>query len=381
MKKLRISAAVMALCLMSGVCLSGCKSSEYAATSETSLSDASQSDSGLTLPMDTGSGTGDSAATASDGTYMKMTFENNYDAAAIAEMNKTVKIHGMQFTTLDYNYYFAQEYVQLYTNGYGSIQMTAAGFLDMNSNLTETKTVKDYLGEQVIFDLQGEAFLLEYSQKNNLELDDEILQKIEDTFKETEETAAQYGMTLDEYLQAWYGPDATVDGMRSVLQRYELVTLAMKHYVEVYPFAEGETLLPVVYHVLFPTISLETGAKLSDEECAAAKQRAEDLQKSVTGLEDLQTKADAAVAGGEAAEARQYRVNLGQMVKPFEEWCFAEHNVGDCDIVETDYGYHVMYFVGKEEADESERSQIAYKQFQDEMDVAVASPEYAPEYS
>ncbi|MBP5185918.1 MAG: peptidylprolyl isomerase [Clostridiales bacterium] len=381
MKKLRISAAVMALCLVSGVCLSGCKSSEYAATSETSLSGASQSDSGLTLPMDTGSGTGDSAATASDGTYMKMTFENNYDAAAIAEMNKTVKIHGMQFTTLDYNYYFAQEYVQLYTNGYGSIQMTAAGFLDMNSNLTETKTVKDYLGEQVIFDLQGEAFLLEYAQKNNLELDDEILQKIEDTFKETEETAAQYGMTLDEYLQAWYGPDATVDGMRSVLQRYELVTLAMKHYVEVYPFAEGETLLPVVYHVLFPTISLETGEKLSDEECAAAKQRAEDLQKSVTGLEDLQTKADAAVAAGEAGEARQYRVNLGQMVKPFEEWCFAEHNVGDCDIVETDYGYHVMYFVGKEEADESERSQIAYKQFQDEMDEAVVSPDYAPEYS
>lgn len=381
MKKLRISAAVLALCLMSGVCLSGCKSSEYAASSATSSSGASQSDSGLTLPMDTGTGTVDPNGSADGTTLMKMTYDNNYDAAAIAEMNKTVKIHGMQFTTLDYNYYFANEYVQLMTTGWGSIPMTAAGFIDMNGDLTDSKKVKDYLGEQVIFDLQGEAFLLEYAQKNNLELSEETLSNIERSFTETEETAAQYGMTLDEYLQAWYGPDATVDGMRSVMQRYELVTLSMQHYVDVYPFAEGETLLPVVYHVLFPTISLETGAKLSDEECATAKQRAEDLKKSVTSLEDLKTKADAAVEAGEAGEARQYRVNLGQMVKPFEEWCFASHNVGDIDIVETDYGYHVMYFVGKEEADEEQKKQIAYKQFQAEMDEAVVSAEYAPEYS
>lgn len=36
----------------------------------------------------------------------------------------------------------------------------------------------------------------------------------------------------------------------------------------------------------------------------------------------------------------------GQMVKPFEEWCFdASRQSGDTGIVETDYGYHVMYFV------------------------------------
>ncbi|MBQ6270904.1 MAG: peptidylprolyl isomerase [Clostridiales bacterium] len=379
MKKLRISAAVMALCLMSGVCLSGCKSSEYAATSDTSVSGASQSDSGLTLPIDTGAGTPDGSST--DTTMMKMTYQNNYDAGAIAEMNKTVKIHGIQFTTLDYNYYFANEYVQLMTTSYGSLPMTAAGFIDMNGNLTEDKKVREYMGEQVIFDLQGEAFLLDYAQKNNLEVDEEILQKIEDTFKDTEQTAAGYGMTLDEYLQAWYGPEANVEGMRSVLQRYELINLSMKHYVEEYHFEEGETLLPTVYHVLFPTISLETGAKLSDEEVATAKQRAEDFRNSINGYEDMQTKAEAAISAGEAVEAREYTVQLGQMVKEFEEWCFAEHNVGDVDVVETKYGYHVIYFVGRQEADEKQRSEIAYKQFQAEMDEAVASEDYAPEFS
>ena len=36
----------------------------------------------------------------------------------------------------------------------------------------------------------------------------------------------------------------------------------------------------------------------------------------------------------------------GQMVKPFEDWCFeAGRQPGDTGIVQSDYGYHVMYFV------------------------------------
>ena len=39
-------------------------------------------------------------------------------------------------------------------------------------------------------------------------------------------------------------------------------------------------------------------------------------------------------------------VYIGQMVKPFEDWCFdSARKTGDTGIVETSYGYHVMYFV------------------------------------
>lgn len=38
----------------------------------------------------------------------------------------------------------------------------------------------------------------------------------------------------------------------------------------------------------------------------------------------------------------------GQMVTTFNDWCFDEsRQPGDTGIVETDYGYHIMYFVGK----------------------------------
>ena len=39
----------------------------------------------------------------------------------------------------------------------------------------------------------------------------------------------------------------------------------------------------------------------------------------------------------------------GQMVTAFEDWCYADHEVGETGIVETEYGYHVMYFCGNSE--------------------------------
>ncbi len=40
----------------------------------------------------------------------------------------------------------------------------------------------------------------------------------------------------------------------------------------------------------------------------------------------------------------------GQMVEPFEDWCFAEERkTGDVEIIETQFGYHIMYFVGDTE--------------------------------
>lgn len=40
----------------------------------------------------------------------------------------------------------------------------------------------------------------------------------------------------------------------------------------------------------------------------------------------------------------------GQMVSEFEDWCFdPSRQPGDTGIVQTSYGYHVMYFVGQSE--------------------------------
>ena len=43
-------------------------------------------------------------------------------------------------------------------------------------------------------------------------------------------------------------------------------------------------------------------------------------------------------------------IYMGQMVENFENWCFAEgRKAGDTGIVETEYGYHVMYYSSSDE--------------------------------
>ena len=54
-------------------------------------------------------------------------------------------------------------------------------------------------------------------------------------------------------------------------------------------------------------------------------------------------------ADSNAAEGGLYEnVYPGQMVEAFEDWCFdPDRKPGDTGIVETSYGFHVMYFVGE----------------------------------
>lgn len=43
------------------------------------------------------------------------------------------------------------------------------------------------------------------------------------------------------------------------------------------------------------------------------------------------------------------RISMGDMVEPIDEWVFDEsRKEGDCEIVKSDGGYHLLYYVGKD---------------------------------
>ena len=55
--------------------------------------------------------------------------------------------------------------------------------------------------------------------------------------------------------------------------------------------------------------------------------------------------------GSQSTGGLYTNIYKGQMVAPFQDWCFDESRVyGDTGLVKTDYGYHVMYFVSSEPA-------------------------------
>ena len=91
----------------------------------------------------------------------------------------------------------------------------------------------------------------------------------------------------------------------------------------------------------------------SDEAWAAAEQSANDTYerwKLNPTEENFATVAtDTTFDTGSAENGGLYEgVYPGQMVAEFEQWCFdTTRKPGDHEIIRTDYGYHIMYFVGE----------------------------------
>ena len=91
----------------------------------------------------------------------------------------------------------------------------------------------------------------------------------------------------------------------------------------------------------------------TDEAKEATREKAEDLLNQwKSGDATEESFAELANAnstdGGSNTNGGLYEnVYPGQMVDAFNDWCFdADRKAGDTGIVETTYGYHVMYFVG-----------------------------------
>lgn len=125
-----------------------------------------------------------------------------------------------------------------------------------------------------------------------------------------------------------------------------------------------ETKTVDVRHILVP-INAETTDEMTEEEIAAAKEEAkasalseaesiydewkngEATEESFAALAEEHSTDTGSNTNGGLYEA----VKSGDMVESFNDWIFDDtRKAGDTDIVETEYGYHIMYFVGDNDA-------------------------------
>ena len=108
-------------------------------------------------------------------------------------------------------------------------------------------------------------------------------------------------------------------------------------------------------HILFQTKDQSSGNDLSEEEIAKKKTQAEDVLKKFNEGDKTED-SFAALANeynedtGSSSNGGLYEhIYPGQMVTEFNDWVFdANRKAGD---VETDYGYHIIYFVAKDGKD------------------------------
>ena len=93
----------------------------------------------------------------------------------------------------------------------------------------------------------------------------------------------------------------------------------------------------------------------SEAEKNAAKQRADEIMAQFNATGKTETEFAALVEANTGDGGSKYNGGLyshvveGQMVEGFNEWIFdANRKAGDCEIVETEFGYHLIYFVEKD---------------------------------
>ena len=176
----------------------------------------------------------------------------------------------------------------------------------------------------------------------------------------------------------------------------EVETISGYYVVYYRSSSDNSTPLVNVRHMLagFEGGTTENGTTTySDEEKAAAKEKAESwLQTWEDG--DATEESFAALANENSTDTGSNtngglyeNVYPGQMVSAFNNWCFDENRkAGDTGIVETSYGYHVMYFVGQ--SDETYREYLVkndltsedytnwYNALVDALDMTVGDTSY-----
>ncbi len=132
------------------------------------------------------------------------------------------------------------------------------------------------------------------------------------------------------------------------------------YYIVIYNGVnKNEYALANVRHVLIP---FEGGKQDStgqttytDAEKKAAKEKAEKLYEDWKKAGDLSEDSFAKLAKenskDNADDGGLYEdIYPGQMVTAFNDWCFAEdRKVGDTGVVETEYGYHIMFYAADSE--------------------------------
>ncbi len=103
-----------------------------------------------------------------------------------------------------------------------------------------------------------------------------------------------------------------------------------------------------VAHILVSFADYKSGTTITDEEKAEAKAEADKILADYLAGEKTQEAFEKLGEEKTADSNVVYEgVAKGDMVEEFENWIFDEaRTVGETGIVETTYGYHVMYFIG-----------------------------------
>ena len=305
-------------------------------------------------------------------------------------------------------YYWGEFYYFVQNNGF-SFDVTTP--LDQQE-FSEGMTWQDYFLEGALDSIkQTEALKAEAAQAG-FTMPETYQSQYDATIGSMADYALQAGFTNDAgegdvegYVKDSYGSTATLEGFEQYLydsyfvsaytdsiyesQTYEEAELT-EYYdqnadaMAMYGITKSDLPNVNVRHILIKPEELAEDASEADQAKAkdAAKEEAERIyqlwkdgeatEESFAALaEEYSTDAGSGANGGLYED-----VYPGQMVPAFNDWCFdSARKPGDTGIVESDYGYHIMYFSGTTDNyywKDAVGSEVKYNKFNQVMEDLLA---------
>ena len=264
---------------------------------------------------------------------------------------------GHELTNQEFIYYYWDVFYNLYntygTSFYSYINMAKP--FDQQA-FDETQTWHEYLSSIAVHTWHQTKLLCQDAETNGFTLLPEDEEYLRTNIDQLDTYAADNGYaSADAYVQNLFDPCTSVESYEAYNRDMLLASSYADHlYNSIYE-DNFDPNAQVSYCVNVRHILIQAEDPSNADSMAAAKVRAEDLyaQWQADPTEDNfinMAGTHTEDPGSQGTGGLYEDIYPGQMVTNFNDWCFDEaRQPGDHGIVETKYGYHIMYFVGDSE--------------------------------
>lgn len=319
------------------------------------------------------------------GNFIEHSYTVANDAFTEEDAAAVVAICGdAELTNSRLSYYYWQQYYN-FMSMYGSYASMMG--LDTTKPLSEqmyddTHTWEDFFLQSAVRTFWQTEAINAAAGEAGYVLDSETedyLASLTDTM--TQEAESGEYASVDEYIQAAYGPHSTMDSytafaremmtasgyLSTVYGSIELTDDEISAYFDenaaqyaASNIAKDDPNMVNVRHILItpqadenaetdengqPVLTEQnwTNAQMKADEIYKMWQEGDATEETFAALATEYTEDPGSMSTGGLYE----EVYPGQMVEEFNDWCFDEaRQVGDTAVIKTSYGYHIMYFSG-----------------------------------